>query len=170
MINYVELIVKNLIRNQQLPNDEQLQLIKKRLSSYQYPIGFLDFSIFSGKLTDKTLEQTIEYIYSFLSLLYNEYYTEEELNICVYIFILSSGLLSDIDMNVLNKLNFILQIEPSNKPEIQYIIDELQYAYITLLFNNNATQIDEKVYTIIEHFKEIEQQHNQFTLELRKQC
>lgn len=162
MINYSELMLLKLTQNQEMPSDSQIQQIKESIPTYKYPIGILAQNSFaSQKFKKDTIEHTYEYIKLLITTLLSDYYSQDEIKLCSLFFTCNSAAVIQINANFYDNLSYTIN-ENSDKKEIQFIIEELQYKYIMHLFYTDS--MDEQLDPLIEHLASIEKVHNSFIL------
>lgn len=161
-MNYREQVA-NEIKYFRLIPKELIQPLQTTFNLYVYPIGAfpLEAIINNYSYTVRDFTLVLRLIKIMINFIYIDVYTEEERNIISTFFAISAnhqyqqyGILLYPFINI-----------KSSKPEIQYCIDEIKYAYlISLIYSNETGNIYDKILNELNAIEEIHNNLNIFAL------
>ena len=165
----LELLQWIILLNQRAPlNKVLLTSLKETLDSYVYPVGMIPVSLFRKELNYEghTFMDNFNYIKSFIYFLYNDYYTMAEIDIISAYTVMHCTASYILNDDILQNLTRYLNIS-SDKPDIQYCLDEIRYQYLTTLIYTHSTNTS-LINALMEALQPIEQDHNSFNIKLKK--
>lgn len=165
----LELLQWIILLNQRAPlNKVLLTPLKETLDSYVYPVGMIPVSLFRKELNYEgyTFMDNFNYIKSFIYFLYNDYYTMTEIDIISAYTVMHCAASYILNDDILQNLTRYLNIS-SDKPDIQYCLDEIRYQYLTTLIYTHSTNTS-LINALMEALQPIEQDHNSFNIKLKK--
>lgn len=163
----INLLITSELKNRKPLNTERLSEYIEQLSGFKYPACKFPYNIIQNNpiYINYSLEENLEYFNIWLSALYNNIYTQDEINVLKLYTVLTYDnipfYLSDSSMKL---------IEPYlethfEKEEIEFFLDELRYNYLGTLLYNNSLEV-ETINNLISHLQNIEQEHNIFQMRM----
>ena len=150
-----------------LPNDIDLNELKDYIKLFKYPCGCLPFNLYfnnSKAYLSTSIDEDYAYFNDFFYFLH-DYYTEEEYDIIV-----SHAALSFADQFVLDppwrdKARQLIQYQ-TEKPEIQFLLDDIRYLHTRSLLYNENTKESKEIAEHVAYLKTIETEHNNFKIDI----
>lgn len=165
MIDMGRLILIQLINNQNLPNDEELIIIKKSIQNYKYPVGFLydTLNFLRTKNNNEASIDSYNYFKALIRCLFSEAYTEEELDIITiysFMYFYFNAPLNELEINEMKK-NLS---KTSEKPEIIFLLEDIKFKYLQYLLqhNYNNEENEKLIQNLFNELLAIEDSHNNF--------
>ena len=155
--------------NSRLPINQQLLTpLKESLESYVYPVGMIPVSLFRKELNYEGYKfiENINYIKPFIHFLYNDYYTTTEIDIISAYTIMHCTMSYILNDDILQNLARYLNVN-SDKPDIQYCLDEIRYQYLSTLIYTHSTNTS-LINMLMTALEPIENTHNSFNIRLKK--
>lgn len=163
-VDYILLVSQ--IKNRKPLDITQIDTLKNAVMNCEYPIGmFPSYILESNPLyTTQSIESNINYFESWISGIYGELYTEQEIYIISIYLSLFTYVQFTLPQSVLILIDDLLSVA-SQKKEIQYFLEEIKYNYLgTLLYSNSSDT--ETINTLLNELRAIEVEHNFFEKEL----
>lgn len=162
----ITLTILNATMKNRLPFDNTyINDFKTEVLKYKYPGGIFVNNIMRENPTfaPYTFESNYQYVKTWIDAIYDTIYmTDERDIISLYLTIFYCNNQYNLSQETMTTLESYLN-QTSNKQEIQYFIEELQYSYLcTALYTNNYNPTT--INPLITNLKAIEQQHNEFSL------
>ena len=170
MINLMSIKLTAIIRKQQIVSQDTIDMEKynKALQEYIYPLGILPMNAFdtNSNLSNLSEQEKLDYFSDLLHSMYNTLYTEEEYNIIYYY------LLTRIQGKLTYTPKLIEQLEAlvistQTKKDIIYLQEELKFRLATH-YSLTMTN-DNRLFELLDELESIEDTHNAFQMELRKE-
>lgn len=150
-----------------LPFDEEkLNSIKSAISNYKYPAGIIadDLLTQNTLYENATLTENVEYLSTIFNFLFQDIYSSQEIDIIIAYLISCSYDNFVFDTETKAYFYPFIQLQ-SEKPEIQYYIDEIKYHYLLSLIYSHSTQEEKVLINILsEQLSTIEEKHNTFAI------
>lgn len=166
MIRIGQIQLSLYLKNKTPFDAEKLAPIKEAITAYKYPVGIIaDDMINQNPLYENAeLDENISYLLSILEFLFKDIYSIQEINIIVAYLIMSYYTHFSLNNKFKTYLYSFIQLS-SDKPEIQFYIDEIKYRYLLSLIYSHSTQEEkELINTLSTELSLIEEQHNKFTI------
>ena len=169
MINLITIKLTTIIRKQQIISEDTINLEKynKALQEYIYPIGILPMNAFDTNpiLAGLSEKEKKEYFTALLHSMYNNLYTDEEYEIILYYLLMRTSNKLTYATDLITKIEQLIKLTVT-KQEIIYLQEELKYRLAT--HYSLAMTNDERLFELLDELEPIEDSHNKFQIDLRK--
>lgn len=165
-MNLMNLRLIKAIRNHDMIDAKDVATWNERIPLYKYPIGAFPRQVVqnNSQYLARSYKVNIDYFKRLLSQIYSSFYTADEIEIiCIYLTLIATSEYL-IDASMIPLVSPFIQTH-SEKPEIEFCLEEIKYYYLFMLLNVNTSAANESFETIYDELCLIENQHNHFNLE-----
>ena len=138
------------------------------MSSFIFPLGVLPYDMVNSSMhySGTSLLENITYFNNITSILFDNVYSKEEIDIINIFLACKCETSLDLDSTKKQIISKLLNIN-SDKTEIQYCLDEIRFSYLRMLIYTDSTDI-ELINSLLERLSTIEQEHNLINLDKKK--
>lgn len=163
MIGVLNLLFMADLKNRKPVDQNKLADYVAELSTFRYPACKFPYNIIQNNLiySNYSLQENLEYFDTWLTALYEDMYTEEEIEVLkLYAVLMYDNVPCYLSNTAMEMIEPYLNVH-FEKQEIEFFLDELRYNYLgTLLYSNS--QDTETIDSLISQLRAIENDHNIF--------